>query len=105
MAERFVPLSTVEYFTQGNTMMGTVTPEDLIANPLAKVFNYRVGEQDGALVAEVFIDNRCYDLTDRDKIVRAAFDMSEQGIDDAAEWLHEIYQAYEPTIYDEDDVG
>ena len=105
MAERFVPLSTVEYFTQGNTMMGSVTPEDFVANPLAKIFNYRVWEQDGELVAEVFIDNRCYDLTDRDKIVRAVFEMSEQGIDDAAAWLHDVYRAYEPTIYDEENAG
>ena len=96
--DRFVPLSTPEYFTQGNTMMGSVTPEDLVGDPLAKIFNYRVWSEDGALVAEVFIDNRCYDLTDRDKIVRGTFEMSEKGIDDAAAWLHEQYLAYEQTI-------
>lgn len=98
--DRFVPLSTPEYFTQGNTMMGSVTPEDLVANPLAKVFNYRVWFEDGKLTAEYFIDNRCYDLTDRDKIVQETFAMSEEGIDEAAEWLHKAYDAYEPTIHD-----
>ena len=100
--DRFVPLSTPEYFTQGNTMMGSVTPEDLVGNPLAKGFNYRVWMEDGALVAEYFIDNRCYDLTDRDKIVRGTFPMDESGIDQAAAWLGEAYRAYEPTIHDED---
>ena len=102
MAERFVPLSTVEFFTQGNTVMGSVTPEQFVANPLAKVFNYRAWAQDGALVTEAFIDNRCYELTDRDKIVRAEFDVSEQGIDDAAAWLQDVYRAYTAGITDEE---
>ena len=84
-------------------MMGSVTPEDLVANPLAKIFNYRVWAEDGALTAEYFIDNRCYDLTDRDKIVRGTFEMSEKGIDDAAEWLRSAYDAYEPTIHNQED--
>ena len=38
---RLIPLSTIEYFTQGNTMIGSVTPEELVADPLAKLFHYR----------------------------------------------------------------
>ena len=102
MAERFVPLSTVEFFTQGNTMMGSVTPECFVADPLAKVFNYRAWAQDDALVAEVFIDNRCYELTDHDKIIRAEFAVSEQGIDDAAAWLQDVYSSYTANLSDEE---
>ena len=100
MAERFVPLSSVEYFAQGNTMMGSLTPESLVADPLAKVFNYRVGVQDGALTAEAFIDNRCYELTDREGIVRADFALSEQGIDEAAAWLQSVYLPYAASVND-----
>ena len=95
--DRFVPLSTPEYFTQGNTMMGSVTPEDRVADPLAKIFHYRAHYDGEHLETEYFIDNRCYDLTDRDAIVRETFEMSEQGIDDAAAWLHEAYIRYEQS--------
>ena len=95
--DRFVPLSTPEYFTQGNTMTGSVTPEHLTANPLAKVFNYRVWMQDDALSAAYFIDNRCFALTDQNAVVAASFPMSEEGIDQAAEWLRAAYEAYEQT--------
>ena len=95
--DRFVPLSTIEYFTQGNTMIGSVTPEHLTANPLAKIFQYRVFQEDDALTALYYIDNVCFDLTDQSAVVRASFPLNEGGIDEAAEWLHQAYNAYEQT--------
>lgn len=95
--DRFVPLSTLEYFTQGNTMMGSVTPEHLTADPLAKVFNYRVFAQDDALCAAYYIDNLCFELTDQNAVVYASFPLCEDGIDQAAEWLHKAYLTYEKT--------
>lgn len=112
--ERLIPLSTLEYFTQKNKMLGSVTPEDLVADPLARVFNYRVyvraipkttfdekGEpiegEEKVLTAEYFIDNRCYDLTDKDKVVLNNFEVSVAGIDAAAAWLEAEYRVYERT--------
>ena len=93
--ERLIPLSTIEYFTQGNTMIGSVTPEELVAEPLAKLFHYRVFADDGSLTALYFIDNRCFDLTDKEKLVQRSFDLSPDGIDAAAAWLEAEYRAYE----------
>lgn len=95
---RMIPLSTIEYFTQGNTMLGSVTPEDLVAQPLAKLFHYRVFAADGRLTALYFIDNRCYDLTDKAKAVQNDFELSEDGIDAAAAWLEAQYRVWERTV-------
>ena len=91
---RLIPLSTIEYFTQGNTMLGSVTPEALVADPLAMLFHYRVFADDGKLTALYFIDNRCFDLTDKAKVVRNDFELSPDGIDAAASWLEARYHEY-----------
>ena len=96
--ERLIPLSTIEYFTQGNTMLGSVTPEDLVADPLAIVFNYRAFAADGKLRALYYTDNRCYDLTDKAKVVQNDFELSEAGIDAAAAWLEARYYEYARQI-------
>ena len=96
--ERMIPLSTIEYFTQGNTMIGSVTPEELVADPLAKLFNYRVFADGEKLAALYFVDNRCFDLTDKAKVVRNDFELSPDGIDAAAAWLEARYREYERTI-------
>ena len=96
--ERLVPLSTPEYFTQKNTMLGSLTPEEYIAQPMAKIFNYRVWAQGDQLIAEYFIDNKCYDLTDKDKVQSHSFVMTQQGIDEAASWLEAQYRLYERNI-------
>lgn len=90
--ERMIPLSTIEYFTQGNTMLGSVTPEDLVADPLAVVFHYRAFAADSRLRALYFTDNRCFDLTDKAKVVQSDFELSEDGIDAAAAWLEARYR-------------
>lgn len=96
--ERLVPLSTIEYFTQKNKMLGSLTPEDYIAQPMAMIFNYRVYAEQERLVAAYFIDNKCYDLTDKDKVVRAEFDLTAEGIDRAAAWLESEYRIYERNL-------
>lgn len=96
--ERMIPLSTIEYFTQGNTMLGSVTPEDLVAQPLAKLFHYRVFAADGKLIALYFIDNRCYDLTDKAKVVQNEFELNPDGIDAAAAWLEAQYRLWERKL-------
>lgn len=93
--ERLVPLSTIEYFTQKNMMLGSLTPESYIAQPLAMIFNYRAYAKDERLVAEYFIDNKCYDLTDKDKVCAKDFDLTVEGIDQAAAWLEAEYRIYE----------
>lgn len=95
---RMIPLSTIEYFTQGNTMMGSVTPEELVADPLALLFHYRVFADEDKLTALYFIDNRCFDLTDKAKVVQNDFELSPDGIDAAASWLEARYREYERTI-------
>ena len=79
-------------------MLGSVTPDDLIGDPLAPVFNYRVFIRDDALTAEYFIDNKCYDLTDKSKIRQSTFAVSAEGIDEAAAWLEAEYHKYERNI-------
>lgn len=96
--ERLVPLSTLEYFTQDNMMLGSLTPEDLIADPLAPVFSYRVYAKEDVLHAEYFIDNKCFDLTDKEKVRHNTFAVSVEGIDEAAAWLENEYYKYERTI-------
>ena len=98
--ERMIPLSTIEYFTQGNTMMGSVTPEDLVGDPLAYLFHYRAFADEGKLVALYFVDNRCFDLTDPEKVVRNDFELSADGIEAASAWLEARYHAYERRIHD-----
>ena len=95
---RLIPLSTIEYFTQGNTMIGSVTPDELVADALAKLFHYRVFADGEKLAALYFIDNVCFDLTDKAKAVRNDFELSPDGIDAAAAWLEARYRAYERTI-------
>ena len=85
--KREIPLSTIEFFTQGNVMIGSVTPDEMVADPLAMLFHYRVFAEDGKLTALYFIDNRCFDLTDKAKVVRNDFELSSDGIDAAAAWL------------------
>ena len=96
--ERLIPLSTLEYFTQKNMMLGSVTPDFFLAKPLAPIFNYRVYVKDERLVAEYFVDNKCYDLTDKEKVRSNDFEVSVQGIDDAATWLEAEYREYERTV-------
>jgi hypothetical protein len=96
--KRLIPLSTIEYFTQGNTMIGSVTPEELVADPLAELFHYRVFADGEKLTALYFIDNRCYDLTDKSKVAQNDFELSPDGIDAAAAWLEAQYHAYARTI-------
>ena len=91
---RLIPLSTIEYFTQGNTMLGSVTPDELVAEPLAKLFHYRVFADGDKLAALYFIDNVCFDLTDKEKVVRNDFELSPAGIDAAAAWLEARYRAF-----------
>ncbi len=95
---RLIPLSTIEYFTQGNTMIGSVTPEELVADPLALLFHYRVFADADKLTALYFIDNRCFDLTDKAKVEQSDFELSPDGIDAAAAWLEARYAAYARTI-------
>ena len=92
--ERLIPLSTIEYFTQGNAMSGSVTPEESVADPLAIVFCYRAFAEDGVLRALYFTDNRCYDLTDKAKVVQNDFELSEAGIDAASAWLEARYREF-----------
>lgn len=96
--QRLIPLSTIEYFTQGNTMIGSVTPAERIADPLAMLFHYRAFADDGKLAALYFVDNRCYELTDKAKVVRNDFELSPDGIDAAAAWLEAQYHAYVHAI-------
>lgn len=93
--KRLIPLSTIEYFTQGNTMIGSLTPDELIADPTAKLFRYRAFADDGKLTALYFIDNRCYELTDKAKVVQNDFELSPDGIDAAAAWLEARYRDFE----------
>ena len=96
--KREIPLSTIEFFTQGNTMIGSVTPEALVADPLAKLFHYRAFADGDKLTALYFIDNRCFDLTDKEKVVRNDFELSPDGIDAASAWLEARYREYERSI-------
>lgn len=96
--ERLIPLSTLEYFTQKNMMLGSVTPEDYVAKPLAPIFNYRVYAKEEQLIAEYFVDNKCYDLTDKEKVRSNTFEVSVEGIDAAAKWLEAEYRVYERNI-------
>ena len=96
--KRLIPLSTIEFFTQGNTMIGSVTPDELVADPLAKLFHYRAFADGDNLAALYFIDNRCFDLTDKEKVVRNDFELSPDGIDAASSWLEARYHEYERTI-------
>lgn len=95
---RLIPLSTIEFFTQGNTMIGSVTPEDLVADPLAMLFHYRVFADGDKLTALYFVDNRCFDLTDKAKVVQNGFELSPDGIDAAAAWLEARYREYEHSV-------
>lgn len=95
---RLIPLSTIEYFTQGNTMIGSVTPEELVADPLAKLFHYRAFADGDKLTALYFVDDRCFDLTDKAKVVQNDFELSPDGIDAAAAWLEARYREYERAI-------
>lgn len=96
MAEH-IRLPKLVYFTQGNKRIGSVTPEELVAHPLEPIFQYRVRVQDDRLAAECYVDNKCYELTDKDKICRNAFDVSEEGIRAAEDWLEEEYHRFEST--------
>ncbi len=95
---RLIPLSTIEYFTQGNVMLGSVTPDELVADPLAKLFHYRAFADGEKLTALYFIDNVCFDLTDKAKVVQNDFELSPDGIDAAAAWLEARYREYERTV-------
>lgn len=95
---RLIPLSTIEFFTQGNTVMGSVTPEALVADPLAELFHYRAFADGDKLTALYFIDNRCFDLTDKAKVVRNDFELSPDGIDAAAAWLEARYRVFERSL-------
>jgi len=95
---RLIPLSTIEYFTQGNTMVGSVTPEELVADPLAKLFHYRAFADGEKLTALYFVDNVCYDLTDKEKTVQNDFELSPDGIEAASAWLEARYHEYARSI-------
>ncbi len=96
--ERLIPLSTIEFFTQGNTMIGSVTPDELVADPLAKLFHYRAFADGDKLTALYFVDNRCFDLTDKEKVVQNDFALSPDGIDAAAAWLEARCHEYERAL-------
>lgn len=95
---RLIPLSTIEYFTQGNAMIGSVTPDEMVADPLAMLFHYRAFADGDKLTALYFIDNRCYDLTDKAKAVQNDFELSPDGIEAACAWLEARYRDYERSI-------
>lgn len=102
MAEHF-HLPKLAYFTQGNMRICSATPEDLIAQPLEPIFQYRVCVRDDRLAVECYVDNKCYELTDKDQIRRNAFDVSAEGILAAEDWLEEEYRRYESTaVFDRD---
>lgn len=98
MADRQIKLPKLAFFEQKNMTTGSCTPEDLIARPLEPIFNYRAMAQDGALAAEYYIDNKCYELTDPDDIHRNAFPLSDDGIRAAEQWLESEYAAYDKTL-------
>ncbi len=95
-----IELSTLSYFTQGNAMLGSCTPEDAVGELLAKVFNYRVSynKEEKCLEALYFIDNKCYDLTDKEKVVKRSFESSDEGIESASKWLLDEYNKYLRTV-------
>lgn len=99
-----ISLPELAYFTQKNTMIGSCTPEDFIGNPLAPVFNYRVyfakGDDTGTASIEAiyFIDCKCYELTDKEKVIKKCFEASEEGIFEASKWLEDEYNNYLRTV-------
>ena len=93
-----VTLPKLVFFTQKNMTTGSLTPEDLIGRPLEPIFNYRVCIQDDALTAEYYIDSRCYELTDPEKIRRNSFAVSDEGIHEAERWLEAEYIEYEKHV-------
>ena len=96
--DKHAVLPKLEFFTQKNMTTGSLTPEDLIGRPLEPIFNYRVWAQDGRLAAAYYIDSRCYELTDKDKICRGDFDLSPEGIRAAEQWLDAEYVKYEKNV-------
>ena len=101
-----ISLYNLSYFEQGNTMMGSCTPQELGGVLLAKIFNYRVsyvkkkneeGEQ-AYIEALYFVDNKCFDLTEKENVVTKTFDPSDEGIEAASKWLLEEYNKYARTV-------
>ncbi|MCR5484087.1 MAG: hypothetical protein K6F09_00695 [Clostridiales bacterium] len=85
-----VVLSTLTYYTQGNVTTGSCTPERLTASPLADVFCYRAltsPDDKTKLAAEYYIGHVCFELADRDAIVSDVFDLSDEGVEKAREFL------------------
>jgi hypothetical protein len=97
MAEH-IRLPKLAYFTQKNLRIGSVTPEDLVAHPLEPIFQYRVRVQDDRLRAEYYIDSKCYELTDKEKITVQTFDVSPDGIRAAEDWLEDAYRVFERSV-------
>ncbi len=104
--EKKIELSILPYFTQGNTMIGSCTPDDYVGELLAKIFNYRVSyvktkdeeKSEEYLEALYFIDNKCYELTDKSKVVSEKFEPSDEGIEAASKWLLNEYNKYLRTV-------
>ncbi len=107
-----IPLYKLPYFSQGNTMIGSCTPEDAIGDVFADIFNYRVSygkeeikneageatENRVFIRALYFIDSKCYELTDKSKVVTKDFEPSDEGIEEASKWLLNEYNKYLRTV-------
>lgn len=95
-----ISLSPLPFFTQGNTMIGSCTPEDFVGELLAKIFNYRVfyNKEEKVIEALYFVDNKCYELTDKEKVVTNKFESSDEGLEAASKWLLDEYNKYLRTV-------
>lgn len=93
-----ITLSTVSYFAQGNTFTGSLTPPQFVANPLADIFNYRVycrnSDGENSLAAEHYIGCKCYELTEKEKISSASFDVTRDGILKAEAFLQKAFDEF-----------
>ena len=95
-------LPTVDFFTQGNVMTGSCTPEQFVGKLKAEIFNYRAEckktDECKCLSACYYIGNKCFALTDAESVVSQTFDATQHGVDEAQSWLSGQYSDFLRTL-------